>query len=95
MKKIGLIVLIYLAAMSSILAATRPWAYEQDPGLGFQFSYPICLTGQKATESLRSTTSPQETLTQNLWSGPGTMRQAKRPVSSSIGCLGIQADTTI
>jgi hypothetical protein len=40
MKKIGLIVLIYLGAMSSISAATGPWADEQDPGLGFQFSYP-------------------------------------------------------
>ena len=40
MKKIGLIVLIYLGAMSSLTAATRPWAYERDPGLGFQFSYP-------------------------------------------------------
>jgi hypothetical protein len=40
MKKIGLIALIHLAAMSSVSAATRPWAYERDPGLGFQFSYP-------------------------------------------------------
>jgi hypothetical protein len=40
MKKIGLIVLIYLGAMSSVTAATRPWAYERDPGLGFQFIYP-------------------------------------------------------
>ena len=40
MKKIGLIVLIYLGVMSSVTAATRPWTYERDPGLGFQFSYP-------------------------------------------------------
>lgn len=40
MTKIGLIVLIYLAAMSSVSAATWPWTYERDPGLGFQFSYP-------------------------------------------------------
>ena len=40
MTKIGLIVLIYLAAISSVSAATRPWAYERDPGLGFHFSYP-------------------------------------------------------
>ena len=40
MTKIGLIVLIYLAAMSSVSAATWPWTYERDPGLGFDFSYP-------------------------------------------------------
>ncbi len=40
MTKIGLIVLIYLAAMSSVSAATWPWTYERDPDLGFQFSYP-------------------------------------------------------
>ena len=40
MIKIGLIVLIYLAAMSSVSAATRPWTHERDPGLGFDFSYP-------------------------------------------------------
>jgi hypothetical protein len=40
MTKLGVIVLVYLAAMSSVSAATRPWAYERDPGLGFDFSYP-------------------------------------------------------
>ena len=47
MKKIGLIVLIYLAAMSSVPAATGPWADERDPGLGFQFSYPRDLFDRK------------------------------------------------
>ena len=40
MTKLAVIVLVYLAAMSSVSAATRPWAYERDPGLGFNFSYP-------------------------------------------------------
>jgi hypothetical protein len=40
MTKLAVIVLLYLAAMSSVSAATRPWAYERDPGLGFDFSYP-------------------------------------------------------
>ena len=40
MTKIGLIVLIHLVAISNVLAATRQWAYERDPGLGFHFSYP-------------------------------------------------------
>jgi hypothetical protein len=40
MRKIGVIFLVYFAAMSSVSAATRPWAYERDPGLGFNFSYP-------------------------------------------------------
>jgi hypothetical protein len=40
MTKIGVMVLVYLAAMSSVSAATRPWAYERDSGLGFDFSYP-------------------------------------------------------
>jgi hypothetical protein len=62
MTRVGLVVLICLGAMSSVAAATRPWAYERDPGLGFQFSYPRDLS-----ESLRSTTSSQETLTRNLW----------------------------
>jgi hypothetical protein len=40
MRKIGVIIVLYLAAMSSVSAATRPWAHERDPGLGFDFSYP-------------------------------------------------------
>ena len=40
MKQIALLALIYLAAMSSVAAATPPWTYERDPSLGFQFSYP-------------------------------------------------------
>jgi hypothetical protein len=40
MRKIVVIILLYLAAISSVSAATRPWAYERDPGLGFDFSYP-------------------------------------------------------
>src|SRR4029453_12838587 len=40
MTRVGFVVLICLGAMSSVAAATRPWAYERDPGLGFQFSYP-------------------------------------------------------
>ena len=40
MRKIGLIILLYFAAMSSVSAATRPWAHERDPGLGFDFKYP-------------------------------------------------------
>jgi hypothetical protein len=40
MRKICLIVLTSLAALSSASAAIRPWAFERDPGLGFLFSYP-------------------------------------------------------
>jgi hypothetical protein len=40
MKGIVRIFLIYLAALSSVSAATRPWTYERDPDLGFRFSYP-------------------------------------------------------
>ena len=40
MRKIGLIVLLYFVAMSSVSAATRPWAHERDHGLGFDFKLP-------------------------------------------------------
>ena len=40
MTKIRVALLVYFAAISSVSAATRPWAYERDPGLGFHFSYP-------------------------------------------------------
>ena len=40
MTKIRVALLVYFAAVSSVSAATRPWAYERDPGLGFHFSYP-------------------------------------------------------
>jgi hypothetical protein len=43
MRKIGVIILLYLAAMSSVSATTPPWAHERDPGLGFDFSYPLNL----------------------------------------------------
>jgi hypothetical protein len=33
-------VLIYLAAICSVSAATVPWIMEQDAGLGFHFTYP-------------------------------------------------------
>ena len=40
MKKLCLIVLISLGVVSSVSAATRPWAVQRDAGLGFHFSYP-------------------------------------------------------
>ena len=40
MRKIGVILLLYLAATSSVSAATGTWTYERDPSLGFDFSYP-------------------------------------------------------
>jgi hypothetical protein len=43
LRKIGVIILLYLAAMSSVSATTPPWAHERDPGLGFDFSYPLNL----------------------------------------------------
>ena len=96
MKKIGLIVLIYLGAMSSVTAATRPWSYERDPGLGFQFSYPRDLfdrTEGDGKPSFHYFVSRDTDA--KLMIGAWNKRQAKRPVNSSSGCLGIQADTTV
>ena len=38
--RIGVILLLYLVAISSVSAATRTWTYERDHALGFNFSYP-------------------------------------------------------
>ena len=38
--RIGVILLLYLVAISSVSAATRTWTNERDPALGFNFSYP-------------------------------------------------------
>ena len=40
MKRIALPVLVYLAAICSVWAATPPWAIERDGDLGFHFAYP-------------------------------------------------------
>ena len=40
MRKLTLVALIYLGAITSAFAATPPWTVQRDPGLGFHFSYP-------------------------------------------------------
>jgi hypothetical protein len=40
MKKLALIALVYLGAITSAAAATPPWVAERDAHLGFQFTYP-------------------------------------------------------
>ena len=94
MTKVCLIVLIYLAAISSVSAAAPPWAYERDPGLGFQFSYPVDLF-----ESTEGDGKPSfhyfvsRDAAAKLMVGAWNNEAGQTPVSSSNGCLGIQAVT--
>jgi hypothetical protein len=93
MTKIGVMVLVYLAAMSSVSAATRPWAYERDSGLGFNFSYPRDLFQRTEGDGKPSfhyfvSRDADAKLMVGAWNN-----EAGRPVSSSSGCWRIPAAT--